>query len=369
MIPVFQPAINQEEIDAVTKVLKSKWIGLGSVTEIFEKDFARFIGINHAVGLNSGTAALHLAVKALNINSGEIIVPAITFVTTAFAATYNNATPVFADVYEDTLNIDVDDIKRKITSKTKAIIPVHFGGHAAEMDEINEIAKEHNLKVIEDAAHACGAKYKEKMCGSLSDVACFSFHPVKNLATCDGGMLTTNSKEIDEKVRILRWCGITKGTFERTKKTYSWYYEVLDVGYKYHMNDIIAAIGLTQLKKLKKTNERRREITKIYNENFQKLNWVETPVEKKYTKSSNHNYVIKVVKRDKFMDFLSKNGISTSVHYMPLHLHPVFKKIKANVPVAEKVWKKLVTLPLYPDMTDEEVDHVIKTVKSFSRLI
>lgn len=368
MIPVFQPSIDQEEIDSVTEVLKSKWIGLGLKTQEFEKKFARFIGVKNAVGLNSGTAALHLAVKALNINSGEIIVPAITFVTTAFAATYNNATPIFADVYEDTLNIDVDDIKRKITSKTKAIIPVHYGGHPAEMDEINEIAQQHNLKVIEDAAHACGAEYKGKKCGSFSDVACFSFHPVKNLATCDGGMLTTNDEKIDEKVRKLRWCGITKGTFERTKKTYSWYYEVVDVGYKYHMNDIIAAIGLVQLKKLKKTNSRRKEITKIYNENFRKLNWIETPIEKSYVNSSNHNYVVKVSKRDKFMDFLSKNGISTSVHYMPLHLHPVFKNIKPNVPVAEKVWKRLVTLPLYADMTNEQVEYVVKTVKSFNRL-
>ena len=369
MIPVFQPAIDQEEIDAVTEVLKSKWIGLGLKTEEFEKQFAKFIGMNYAVGLNSGTAALHLAVKALGIDSGEIIVPAITFVTTAFAATYNNAVPIFADVYEDTLNIDVDDIKRKITPKTKAIIPVHYGGHSAEMDEINEIAKEHNLKVIEDAAHACGGKYKGRMCGSLSDISCFSFHPVKNLATCDGGMLVTNDKDVDQKVKDLRWCGISKGTFERTKKKYSWYYEVTDVGYKFHMNDIIAAIALVQLKKLRKNNARREEITKIYNENFQKLNWIETPVEKDYVESSHHNYVIKVAKRDKFIEFLSDNGISTSVHYMPLHLQPVFKNMKADVPVAEKVWKRIVTLPLYPDMTDKDVELVVKTVKDFGKFV
>jgi len=364
-IPVFRPSMNQEEIDAVADVIKSGWIGLGPKTEIFEKKFANFIGTKFAIGLNSGTAALHLAVRALGINSGEVIVPAITFISTAFAACYNNAKPVFADVCEDTLNIDVEDIKKKITPDTRAIIPVHFGGHPAEMDEINEIAVEHNLKVIEDAAHACGASYKGKKAGSLADIGCFSFHAIKNLATGDSGMITTNDEKINEIVCKLRWCGISKGTFERVKKRYSWYYEVDDVGYKYHMNDIMAAIALVQLKKLKKTNKRRREITKIYNENFQKLDWIEIPVEKKYVKSSNHNYVIKVVKRDEFMDFLGKNGISTSVHYMPLHLHPVFKNIKTDVPVAEKVWKKLITLPLYPDMTDEEVEKIIKVVKSF----
>jgi len=226
--------MTQEEIDAVTEVLKSGWIGLGPKTKKFEKEFAEFIGTKHVIGLNSATAGLHLAVKVFGINSGEIIVPAITFVSTAFAASYNNATPVFADVYEDTLNIDVEDIKRKITPKTKAIIAVHFGGHAAKMDEINEIAQEHGLKVIEDASHAVGATYKGRKAGALSDMGIFSFHAIKNIGTGDGGAMVTNDDTLNERLRKLRWCGINKSTFERTGKTgrsYSWYYEVDEVGW------------------------------------------------------------------------------------------------------------------------------------------
>ena len=365
MIPVFRPSITQEEIDAVTEVLKSGWIGLGPKTEEFEKEFAKFIGTKYAIGLNSATAGLHLAVKVLDISSGEIIVPAITFVTTAFAASYNNATPVFADVYEDTLNIDVDDIRRKITDKTKAIIPVHFGGHPADMDEINEIAKEHKLKVIEDAAHACGATYRGRNAGTLGDMAVFSFHAVKNIGTGDGGAITTNDEAAYERLKKLRWCGINKSTFERSGKSYSWYYEVDEIGWKFHMNDIIAALASVQLKRLEETNRRRREIAKMYKDGLSGLGWLELPVERNYVKSSFHNFVIKVEKRDEFMEFLGKKGVSTGVHYMPLYMHPVFKGMKSDAPVADKVWKRLVTLPLYPDMTNKDVKMAIDAIKEF----
>lgn len=369
MIPIFRPSISNEEIEAVANVLKSGWIGLGPRTEEFERSFAKYVGSKYAVGVNSGTAALHLAINTLGINSGEVITTPITFISTAHAIIYNNAKPVFADVQEDTLNIDPHDIKKKITNKTKGILPVHYGGHPCDMDEILEIASKNKLYVIEDAAHACGAEYKGKKAGGLGDLGCFSFHAVKNLATGDGGMITTNDKNKYEKLLKLRWLGINKGTYWRALKGYSWRYDVKYVGFKTHMNDIIASIGLVQLKKLDRMNARRRKIVKRYNEEFKDLDWIETPVERKYVKSSLHNYVVKVRRgnRNKLIDYLAKKGISAGVHYMPLYLNSVYKKlkIKGNCPVADKVWKKLVTLPLYPDLTDLEIEKIISAIKKF----
>lgn len=369
MIPVFRPSMGDEEINAVAEVLRSGWLGLGPKTKEFEERFAEYVGMKYAIALNSCTAALHLALNVLGINSGEVITTPITFVSTAHAILYNNATPVFADIQEDTLNIDPRDIERKITAKTKAIIPVHYGGHPCAMDEIMDIANEHNLSVIEDAAHACGAEYKGKKAGSLSDIGCFSFHAVKNLATGDGGMITTNDKEVYEKLLKLRWLGINKSTYQRDSKGYSWYYDVESVGFKLHMNDITAAIGLIQLKKLNKMNAKRRKIVKRYNEAFEDLDWIEIPVEQDYVKSSLHNYAIKVnkVDRNELIAYLADKGISAGVHYMPLYLHPIYKKLRiaGDCPMADQVWKKVVILPLYPDMTEEDVEMVVDGVRTF----
>jgi len=364
-IPLFTPHVGEEEINAVTEVLRSKWWGLGPKTQEFENRFASYIGSKYAIALNSATAGLHLSLKVLNITSGEILVPAITFISTALAADYNNCTPVFVDVNEDTLTMDIEDLKRKITKKSKAIIPVHYGGHPCDMDEINQIAKEHNLFVIEDAAHASGAEYKGKKVGSLADMAVFSFHPVKNLATGDGGMITTNDEEVNKRLRKLRWCGINKDTFTREGKSYSWYYEIDELGYKFHMNDINAAIGLAQLAKLDNFNNRRREIFEKYNTELKNI--VQTPIEKEHIKSAIHNYAIKVPeeKRDALMDFLAQKGISTGVHYFPLHLHPIYKHIKADVPVSDRIWKKIVLLPMFPDLTKEQIEYIISSVKEF----
>ena len=371
MIPIFRPSMGDEEIGAVAEVLKSGWIGLGPKTKEFEERFAEYIRTKYAVALNSCTAALHLALNVLGIDSGEAMTTPITFVSTAHAIIYNNASPIFADVQEDTLNIDPHDIERKITAKTEAIIPVHYGGHPCDMDEILDITNEHNLYVIEDAAHACGADYKGKKAGSLGDIGCFSFHAVKNLATGDGGMITTNDKEMYEKLLKLRWLGINKSTYQRDAKGYSWYYDVKSVGFKTHMNDITAAIGLVQLKKLDKMNAKRREIVKKYNEALEDLDWIETPIEKEHVKSSLHNYAIKVNRgdRNELIAYLAEKGVSAGVHYLPLYMHPIYKKlgIKSDCPMADRVWGKVVILPLYPDMADAEIDKVIDAVKSFRR--
>lgn len=368
MIPVFRPSIGDREAKAVEEVLKSGWIGLGPRTKEFEDQFARYVEAKYAVGVNSCTAALHLALKVMDVEGGEVISSPLTFISTNHAILYNNAIPVFADIEEDTLNIRVDEIEKLVSPNTKAVLVVHYGGHPCNMDPILELAENKNIRVIEDAAHATGAEYKGRKIGSMSDATCFSFHAVKNLATGDGGMITVNKKEIADRLRRLYWLGITRGTWDRSKnRAYKWEYNVEELGYKYHMNDIMAAIGLVQLSKIEDTNARRREIVKKYNGAFNSLNWIETPVEKEYAKSSHHNYAIKVLngRRDELIAYLAEKEISASVHYIPNHLYEMYRPYYRKLPVAESVWGKLVTLPLYPDLKDEEVDYIIDNVKRF----
>jgi perosamine synthetase len=368
MIPVFKPSMADEEVRAVESVLKSGWLGLGPRTHEFETNFARYVGAENAIGVNSCTAGLHIALKVMGVSGGEVITTSISFVSTNHAILYNNATPVFADIEEDTLNVRIDDIEKLITSETRAILVVHYGGHPCDMDAVLEIAKERKLKVIEDAAHACGAEYKGRKVGSIGDATCFSFHAVKNLATGDGGMVTVHDSEIAERIRKLCWLGISRGTWNRSAgKAYKWEYSVEEIGFKYHMNDIMAALGLVQLEKLEGKNAQRRRIVERYNEAFADLDWLCTPVEKEYAKSANHNYVIKVLngKRDELITYLAENGISASVHYVPNHLYEIYKPFYRKLPVTEKIWRQLVTLPLYPDLKDTEVEYIIDTLRSF----
>lgn len=366
MIPIFRPSMGKEEVAAVAEVLASGWIGLGPRTKQFEDAFAHYIGVRYASGVNSATAALHLAVAALGIGPGdEVLVPAITFVSTALAASYCGARPMFVDVEPGTLNLDVDDCARKITRRTKAMIVVHFGGHPARMEELKRIARRHKLYLIEDCAHSCGADYQGKKTGRLGHIGCFSFHAVKNLATGDGGMVTTDNRALDSRIRKLRWLGIDKDTYRRTDKKYSWHYEVKEIGWKYHMNDITAAIGLVQLAKLDRLNQRRRQIAACYQEAFSRRKGIEIPVELPGVSSSWHNYVIKVSRRNELIASLAKHGIAAGVHYMPLHLHPIYRDRRCRLPVAEAVWTQLVTLPLYPDMTDEQIRQVTSAVAAF----
>ena len=369
MIPIFRPSMGQDEIDAVTEVIKSGWIGLGPKTKEFELRFAEYIGCKYAIGLNSCTSALQLALNVLGIDNGEVITSPITFVSTAHAILYNNALPIFGDIEKDTLNIKPMDIRKKVTKNTKAIIPIHYGGYPCDMNEIQDIANQNNLYIIEDAAHACGAEYKGKKAGSLSDIGCFSFHAVKNLAMGDGGAITTNHKEFYEKLLEMRWLGINKNTHQRNETDYSWFYNVGMLGYKMHMNDITAAIGLVQLKKLDKMNDTRKNIVRQYNEAFAKQKEIEIPIEKKHIKSAFHNYVIKVNPkiRNKLIAYLAKMGVSSGVHYMPLYMHSYYKRLgfSSECPIADMVWKKLISLPLYPDMKEEEISKVTDGVKGF----
>ena len=362
-LPIFLPNYDSREIEAVTKVLKSGWIGLGPKTAEFENRFAEYIGTKYAVAVNSATAALHLALLAAGIGENdEVILPALTFVSTAHAILYVGAKPVFADIESDTLNISCEDVVKKVTKKTKAIIPVHYGGFPCDMKRLRKIARENSLVIIEDAAHACGSIYEGKKIGSMSPFTCFSFHAVKNLATGDGGMITTNNKKYAEHLRRLRWVGITKGTWDRLEEVskrgrnsyrgYGWYYEVKELGYKYHMNDISAALGLVQLEKLDKANQKRRMLAKRYTEYLSNILGIQCPIVHERVVSAQHNYVIRTDHRDELNLYLRKHKLSTGVHYMPIHLHPLYQKKYPSykLPITEFVRTKLLTLPLYTQL-------------------
>ncbi len=368
LIPVFRPSITEKEIEAVTKVLQSGWLGLGPVTEQFEQALAQEFEAGHVVCVNSGTAALHLALQLLDLKpDDEVIVPTITFVSTAHVVKYCGAKVVFADVEEDTLCLNIDDVRRKLTNKTRAIIPVHYGGHPCMMNELQEVIGERKITVIEDAAHACGATYKDKKIGTISPLTCFSFHAVKNLTCGEGGAVMTNNSTWARKMREMRWLGISKDTYTRSsrERVYAWQYWVNELGFKYHMHDISAAIGTVQLQRLAENNKKRKVVVERYNESFACHAWIETPPEYANVNSSWHIYHIKVPERDRLVAHLKKKGIAPGVHYYPVHMHPYYAPLDAQCPIAEEIWKRILSLPLYPDLTDDEIDRVIQAVISF----
>ena len=283
-IPVLKPSITEEEIASVVETMRSGWIGLGPKTVEFEKKFAEKVGARFCVGLNSCTAALHLAMASLGLSPGdEVIVTPMTFVSTVHAVVYAGATPVFADIQPDTLNIDPEDVAAKITPRTRAIAGVDMAGHPIDLDELTELAAAHGLALVEDAAHACGAMYKGRPVGSRPHLTCFSFHAVKNLTCGEGGAITCEHEWQDRWFREMRWLGISKDTWERTVEdlTYKWKYYVNWIGYKCHMNDLAAAIGLVQLKRLDELNKARREIVGRYKKGLAGLEWLTLPTERR----------------------------------------------------------------------------------------
>ena len=365
MIPVYRPYHDDKEIKYLKEVIDSGWWGLGPKTAEFEQKFAEYIGTKYAIALNSATAALHLALMCIDVKDAEVISPAMTFVSTNHAILYNGGIPVFCDIEPENLNVTAENISKLITNRTKAIIVVHYGGYSCEMDPIMELAKDHNLYVIEDCAHACGGRYKGKMLGSIGDFGSFSFQAVKNLSTGDGGMLTTNNEEWAERLNKLRWVGISKGTFDRgAGNSYDWFYDVTELGYKYHMNDIAAAIGLAQLEKLEWMNDQRRYWSDRYRDAFSAYPEIKCPPVKEYMLPACHNFVIKTPNRDEIRQRLNENGIASGVHYYPNHLFEMYKKYYRELPVSEKIWKELITIPLYPDMNEEEFQLVIKIITS-----
>ena len=369
--------IDKKDIDSVIKVLKSEFLTQGSKIEEFEKVICRYTGAKYSVVVANGTAALHLAVAALDIKKGhEGITSPNTFMASSNCLIYNSIKPVFADIKNDTYNIDPEQINNKITKKTKVIIPVHFAGQPADMEKICRIAKKNNLFVIEDAAHAIGSKYKNgKKVGNCqySDMTTFSFHPVKTITSAEGGAITTNNKSLYEKLLMLRTHGITKDPKKMSKNPGPWYHEMQLLGYNYRLSDIHAALGISQMKKINYFIKRRRQIVKQYNKAFKNISWLEIPYEESGLKSVFHLYVIKIdfkkigLTRKKIMQILQRNNIFTQVHYIPVHTQPYYKKNfgykNGDYPKAEKYYEQTLSLPLYPDLTVEDVNYVINQIK------
>ena len=353
MIPLFKPSCTDEEVEAVSRVLRSGWWGMGPETEAFESEFADYIGTRYAVAVNSATSALELAARALGITGKTVIVPALTFISTAQAMQHAGNKVIFADVAENDLCIDWSDVA-SLASQANAVVPVWFGGAVVWPPGLPE-----HLTMIEDCAHAAGST----AAGLYGDASCWSFHAVKNLATGDGGMVTTNDADVARKLRQLRWCGIDKSTWERDQGKYGWDYDIPADGEKMHMNDITAALGRVQLRRLNDMNERRRVTARNYHHHFSRLDWLKLP--ELCSGDSQHLFVVRVNERDRFVDHMLSNGVSAGVHYKPLTHYPHLFPGKHNVPVTERVWKTMATLPLYPDMTFAEREQVIDTVKSF----
>jgi len=375
-IPFHRPYITSEEIDGVVDAVKSGWLTMGPKTVEFERKFGDYVfagsGIEQdrrfAVSFNSATAALHLALKAVGLKAGdEVILPTNTFVATAEVVTYFGAIPVLCDIEEDTHNMDISMMERLITKKTRAVMPVHFGGQPCDMDEIMSLAKDRRIAVIEDAAHALPSRYKGKLIGTIGDITCFSFYATKTLATGEGGMATTVNEGYARTMKINRLHGISKDAWDRYTIKGDWFYEVVDNGNKYNTTDMNSALGLAQLRKVDWMNSRRAEIAKQYDQAFQNTSII-TPLVKGDRKTSWHLYVIKTKNRNELVEQLKEEGIGTSVHFIPVHQHPYYKRTygyqEKDYPISNSVFDRSLSLPIYPGLSNDEVEYIIsRTLK------
>lgn len=369
MIPYGRQTIEEDDIQAVVDVLRSDYLTTGPKIAEFEKMVADYVGAKYAVAISNGTSALHAACFAAGIQPGdEVITTPLTFAASANCVLYCGGTPVFADVDPKTYNIDPEDIRRKITDKTKAIIAVHLAGQPCDMDEIHKIAKEHDLLVIEDGAHALGSVYKGKKVGTLSDMTTFSFHPVKPITTGEGGMIVTDNEQFYQKMMLFRSHGITRDENLMTRNDGPWFYQQLDLGYNYRITDIQCALGCSQMKKLDRFLALRKEIVARYNEAFADCENIVTPYQLPETESGWHLYIVQVKNCDrrKVFEALREHGIAVNVHYIPVYLHPYYQEHgykDVHCRNAEEVYSHIISLPLYPTLTEEQQQYVIETLK------
>ena len=374
-IPFHVPDIDEDEIKGVLEVLRSGWLTTGPKVQQFEKGFATRIGSPHALAVNSCTAALHLALEAVGVKQGdEVIVPTMTFAATAEVVTYFKAKPVLVDCNPDTLNIDVSQIEKAITSRTKAIIPVHYGGHPCDMDPILELAKNKNLMVIEDAAHAFPANYKGRMVGTLGDITCFSFYATKTMTTGEGGMATTKNQEWASRMRTMSLHGLTRDPWNRYTEQGSWFYEIASPGFKYNMTDLAAALGIAQLQKAEPHWQSRQAHARRYNEGLKDIPEICLPIESQDIDHAWHLYTIRLnlerlrITRNEFLQQLQKHQVGHSVHFIPLHLHPYYRDTYGfqpeNFPVASAAFDRILSIPIYPKMTTSDVDRVVNIVRT-----
>ena len=376
-LPFALPLIGEDEINEVVDTLRSGWLTTGQKTVTFEKHFAEFVEASHALAVNSATSGLHLALEAVGVGPGDVVITTpYTFTATAEVIRYLGADPVLVDIDPKTFNINPELIREAIEKhdNVKAIIPVHFAGQACEMDEILAIAKEHDIKVVEDAAHALPTTYKGKIIGSLSDITVYSFYATKTIATGEGGMVTTENEDYLKRMKTMRLHGINRDVFDRyTSNKPSWFYEVVEPGFKYNMTDVAASLGIHQLKKANDFQERREWIANQYNEAFKDLPMRVPHIDHPEETHSWHLYVLQLelekmnVDRDKFIELMAKENIGTSVHFIPLHLHPYWRDRynykPEDFPIAYDVFTRAMSLPIYPKMTDKEVEAVIIAVK------
>ena len=372
-LPYALPDIGEEEIAEVVQTLKSGWITTGPKTKEFERRMGDYLGVKHAIAVSSCTAALHVALAAIGVGRGdEVITSPLTFCATANAVVHLGGRPVFADIGDD-LNIDPIEIERHITSRTKAIIPVHHSGQPCRMDEILACARAYNLPIIEDAAHAIGAVYHGRMIGTIGDVTAFSFYATKNMTTAEGGMIATDNDDLAEKMRLLSLHGISKDAWKRYTSEGSWYYEVLCAGFKYNMTDIQAALGIHQLAKLERFLQARSRYASQYDEVFGEMPEIQIPLVNPDVRHARHLYVIQLnlermtIDRAEFIEALRAENIGTSVHFIPVHLHPYYRDQfgyrRGDYPNAERIYDRIISLPLYPKMTEEAMRDVIAAVQ------
>ena len=374
-IPYGRQSIDENDIQSVVEVLKSDFLTTGPAIADFEKKVADYTGAKYAVAISNGTAALHAACFAAGIGEGdEVITTPVTFAASSNCVLYMGGTPVFADIDMKTYNICPEDIEKKITAKTKAIIPVHFTGQPCDMDKINEIAKRHKLTVIEDAAHALGAVYKGIKIGSISDMTTFSFHPVKHITTGEGGMIVTNNEKLYERLKLFRSHGITREEKLLLKNEGPWYYEQQALGYNYRITDIQCALGCSQMNKLDMFLKKRRDIAERYNKAFAGNKNIVAPYQDESGINAYHLYVIWVkpeIRKELFIR-LREAGIGVNVHYIPVYMHPYYRENgyeNVTCPNAERYYGGAVSIPIYPALTKEEQRYVIDKVNEFTELL
>ncbi len=375
-IPFHRPSIGEEERAAVARVLASGWLTTGPCAHAFESDFAWFIGTKHALAVNSCTAALQLALDAIGLRPGdEVLVPTYTFASTAEVVTYFAARPVFCDSLAGGFNLDPGDAEGRVTARTKAIIPVHIAGEACNLDAVHALAQRYHLHVIEDAAHALPASFQGRRIGSISELTAFSFYATKTMTTGEGGMLTTDNDNYTARIRKMRLHGITADAWNRYAKEGSWYYEVEDAGYKMNMPDLLAAVGTAQLPKCEQFRQQRRAIAARYNQAFAALDELQIPPQE--TDASDHAWHLYILRlrpellsigRNQFIQELKAAGIGTSVHFIPLHLHPYYRNTYAygpgDFPNAEDAYSRCISLPIFPSMTERDIARVITAIRT-----
>jgi dTDP-4-amino-4,6-dideoxygalactose transaminase len=372
-LPFAAPLLGDEEIEEVVHCLRSGWLTTGVKVKQFEREFAEFLGVRHALAVNSCTAALHLALEAVGVGPGdEVITTPMTFTATAAVIEHLGARPVFADCLPETLNLDPAQVERRLSPRTKAILPVHFAGQACDMDALGALARSHGVPVIEDAAHAIPTRHRGRMVGTLSDVTCFSFYATKNVTTGEGGMVVTDRDDVAERMRLMHLHGMSKDAWKRYTQNGSWSYEILAPGFKYNLTDIAAAIGIHQLRKCHAFHHRRLTIANQYDAAFAGLPGIATPHVEDRDGHGWHLYVIQVdaeklgIGRDAFIDRLVARNIGVSVHFIPLHVHPYYRERYAlqpgDFPNAWAAYERIVSLPIYAKMTDDDVRHVIDAV-------